>query len=146
MAFADLAVGQSAVMARTITAADVRSFADLTGDHNPMHLDAEFAARARFGEPIAHGMLSAGLISAVVGMQLPGPGALYMSQSLRFTGPVRIGDTITARAEILELVPERRRVRLLTTCTNQRGETVLEGEALLKVDDIPPATPFPPHP
>ncbi len=146
MAYPDLAVGQSASMAKTITAADIQAFADLTGDHNPMHLDAGFAARGRFGERIAHGMLSAGLISAVVGMKLPGPGALYMSQSLRFVGPVKIGDTITARAEILELVPEKRRVRLATTCTNQRGETVLTGEALLKVDDVNPDLPFPTHP
>jgi 3-hydroxybutyryl-CoA dehydratase len=146
MAFRDLAVGQSASMAKTITAADIQVFADLTGDHNPMHLDPAWAARGRFKERVAHGMLSAGLVSAVLGMKLPGPGALYMSQSIKFVRPVRIGDTITARAEILELVPEKRRVRLATTCTNQQGETVLEGEALLKVDEVPPAPPFSPHP
>lgn len=146
MAFGDLAVGQSATMVKTIAASDIQAFAELTGDRNPMHLDAEFAARGRFGERIAHGMLSAGLISAVVGMKLPGPGALYMSQSLRFVRPVRIGDTITARAEILELVPEKRRVRLATICTNQDGETVLEGEALLKVDDMSLEPQSPTHP
>jgi 3-hydroxybutyryl-CoA dehydratase len=82
-------------------------------------------------------MLSAGLISNVLGMRLPGAGAIYRSQTLRFTAPVRPGDTITARAEVVELVPAKRRVRLRTTCTNQNGETVVEGEATMVVDDVP---------
>lgn len=146
MAFSDLAVGQSATMSRTISEADIARYAELTGDFNPVHLDAAWAAESRFKGRIAHGMLTAGLISAVVGMKLPGPGAVYMSQSLKFVGPVRIGDTITARAEVLELVPERRRVRLATICTNQQGDVVLEGEALLKVDDARSHSPFQSHP
>jgi 3-hydroxybutyryl-CoA dehydratase len=137
MAFADLAVGQVGELSRTITAEQIAGYAEVTGDFNPAHLDAAWAARSRFGERIAHGMLTAGLISAVLGMKLPGAGAFYLSQTLRFNRPVRIGDTITARAEVLELFPEKRRVRLATRCTNQRGEIVLEGEALLLVDDVP---------
>ena len=92
----ELSAGQSAEMSKTITSADIMSFAQATGDFNPVHIDDEAAKRSPFGERIAHGMLSAGLISAVLGMKLPGPGVIYMSQSLRFTRPVRIGDTITA--------------------------------------------------
>ena len=134
-AFERLAVGQTAEMAKTVTEADVVLFAGVTGDFNPVHVDAVAAERSRFGGRIAHGMLSAGLVSAVLAMRLPGPGTIYLSQSLRFTRPVRIGDTVTARVEIAELVPAKRRVRLLTTCLHQRGETVLEGEAVVMVPD-----------
>ena len=127
-------VGQSAEMAKTVTETDVTLFAGLTGDFNPVHVDAVAAAQSRFGERIAHGMLSAGFISAVLGMQLPGPGSIYLSQSLRFTKPVRIGDTITARLEVLEVLATKRRVRLAATCRNQNGETVVEGEAVVMVD------------
>ena len=99
-----------------------------------MHLDAAYAARTRFGERVAHGMLTAGLISAVIGMHLPGPGGIYLNQTLTFTRPVRIGDTITASAEVTAYDPGRRRLTLRTTCTNQRGETVLDGEAVVLVD------------
>ena len=133
--FERLAVGQTAEMAKTVTEADVVLFAGVTGDFNPVHVDAVAAERSRFGGRIAHGMLSAGLVSAVLAMRLPGPGTIYLSQSLRFTRPVRIGDTVTARVEIAELVPAKRRVRLATTCLNQRGETVLEGEAVVMVPD-----------
>lgn len=129
----EMTVGASAEHTKTITEADIILFAGITGDFNPLHVDAEAAARTRFGGRIAHGMLSASLISTVIGMKLPGTGALYMSQSLRFTKPVRIGETITARAEVTEVISAKHRVRLLTTCRNQSGETVIEGEALVMV-------------
>ena len=135
MPFDQLAVGQSAEFAKTVTEADVVLFAGVTGDFNPAHVDAVAAERGRFGGRIAHGMLSAGFVSAVLAMRLPGPGTIYLSQSLRFTRPVRIGDTVTARVEILELTPGKRRVRLATVCRNQRDETVLDGEAVVMVPD-----------
>jgi 3-hydroxybutyryl-CoA dehydratase len=131
----EIAVGACAEHAKTVTEADVVLFAGVTGDFNPVHVDAEAAAASPFGERIAHGMLSAGLVSAAIAMKLPGPGTIYLSQSLRFTRPVRIGDTVTARVEVAEVLAARRRVRLLTTCRNQRGETVLDGEALVMVPD-----------
>lgn len=138
-----LAVGQHAEMAKTVTETDVVLYAGITGDFNPAHVDAVAAAQTRFGGRVAHGMLTAGFISAVLGMKLPGPGAIYMSQTLRFTAPVRIGDTITARAEVVEIVAAKRRVRLATTCRNQSDEIVLEGEALVYVPD--PAAVAPPE-
>lgn len=136
MPYSDLAVGQVAELAHTVTDSDIRGYAEITGDRNPAHTDDEWAARSRFKERIAHGMLTAGFISAVLGMKLPGAGAIYMSQTLRFRKPVRIGDRITAHAEVLELFPSERRVRIATRCTNQAGEVVLDGEALLLVDDV----------
>ena len=133
--FDQLAVGQSAEFAKTVTEADVVLFAGVTGDFNPAHVDAVAAERGRFGGRIAHGMLSAGFISATLAMKLPGPGTIYLSQTLRFTRPVMIGDTVTARVEILELIPGKRRVRLATICRNQRDETVLDGEAIVMVPD-----------
>ncbi|MDR7418854.1 MAG: MaoC family dehydratase [Armatimonadota bacterium] len=126
--------GEQASVTRTITAADVEAFADLTGDHNPLHVDEAFAARSRFGGRIAHGLLTAGLLSTVLGMRLPGPGGIYISQTLRFRRPVHIGDAVTATAEVVAYDANRRRLTLKTTCTNQRGETVLDGEAVLLVD------------
>ena len=140
MQFEELRVGQWATMSRTITIVEIVSFAGLTGDANPAHLNDEWANRTRFGKRIGHGMLTAGILSAVLGTKLPGDGAIYLSQSLRFSGPVFPGDTITARAEVIELIPDRRRVRLLTTCTNQHGQVVLEGEALMLVDNLPPGS------
>lgn len=128
------ATGQHAAITRTITASDIETFAHLTGDLNPLHLDEGYAARTRFRGRVAHGILTAGLISAVLGMHLPGPGGIYLSQTLRFTRPVRIGDAITASAEVIAYYPDRRRLTLRTTCTNQRGETVLDGEAVVLVD------------
>ena len=133
MRFDELSIGLSAEFGKTITDADVVLFAGLTGDFNPVHVNAPEAERSRFGGRIAHGMIGAGLISAVLGTRLPGPGCIYMNQTLRFTAPVRIGDTVTARVEVLELVPAKRRARLATVCRNQRGETVIEGEALVMV-------------
>ena len=130
----ELQVGQAAEMAKTVTEADIALFAGVTGDFNPVHVDAVAAAQSRFGERIAHGMLSAGFISAVIAMRLPGPGSIYLSQSLRFTKPVRIGDTVTTRVEVVEVMVPKRRLRLATVCRNQNGETVVDGEAVVLVD------------
>lgn len=126
-------VGDTAQMTRTVTETDVVLFAGITGDMNPAHMDAVAAAAGPFGGRVAHGMLTAGLISAVLAMRLPGPGTIYLTQSLRFVRPVRIGDTVTARVEVLEVMERRRRVRLATVATNQEGETVLDGEAVVMV-------------
>ncbi|MBX6363182.1 MAG: MaoC family dehydratase [Gemmatimonadetes bacterium] len=138
MRFEDLAVGQAAELSKTITETDVVLFAGITGDLNPVHVDRVAAERSPFGGRIAHGMLTAGLVSAVLGTRLPGPGSIYLSQTLRFTRPVRLGDTVTARVEVLELVPAKRRVRLATSCANQDGERVLEGEAVVLVPESSP--------
>lgn len=135
MRFEDLAVGQAAEFSKTITESDVVLYAGITGDLNPVHIDRAAAERSPFGGRVAHGMLTAGLVSAVLGMKLPGPGSIYLSQTLRFTRPVRPGDTVTARVEVLELVPAKRRVRLATSCANQDGERVLEGEAVVLVPE-----------
>lgn len=137
MRYDELVIGQHAELARTVSLQDIEAFAAVTGDVNPVHLDEEVAARTRFGGRIAHGMLSAGFVSAVLGTQLPGPGVVYLSQSLRFVRPVRPGDVITARAEVLELLVTRRRVRLATVCRNQLAEVVLDGEALCWLPEDP---------
>ena len=131
MLFSELQVGQSAEFTKTVTETDVVMYAGITGDFNPMHINEEYARHSQFSGRIAHGMLTAGFISAVLGMKLPGEGSIYMNQTLRFTKPVRIGDTITARIEVIELFPEKKRVRLATTCRNQNGDSVLAGEALV---------------
>jgi len=125
--------GQSADLTKVITEEDILRFAEITGDRNPVHISEEFAAQTRFGERIAHGILTAGLISAVIGMKLPGPGCLYVSQTLAFLAPVKIGDEITARAEVVEVISGKR-LKLRTLCINQREEVVLEGEAII----VPP--------
>ena len=132
--FARFAVGQSASMTRTVSESDIVLFAAITGDANPVHLDVAAAKASRFGGRIAHGMLTAGFVSATMAMQLPGPGAVYLSQSLRFLRPVRIGDVITTRVEIIELLFAQRHVRLTTVCRNQADKQVLDGEALILVD------------
>lgn len=129
MTFDELFIGQSAQMSRTVTEADVVNFAGISGDMNPAHLDAVWSSTGPFGGRVAHGMLTASFISALLGMVLPGPGAIYLGQTLRFRHPVRINDTITTRAEVTGLRPERRRATLRTTCHNQDGVLVLEGEA-----------------
>jgi 3-hydroxybutyryl-CoA dehydratase len=139
MYFDELAVGGAAEFTKTVTEADVVLFAGITGDLNPAHVDDVAASASRFGGRIAHGMLVAGFISTVLGTRLPGPGTIYLSQQLRFVAPVRLGDTVTARVEVAELVPAKRRARLATTVRNQRGETVIEGEATVMV----PARPEP---
>jgi len=129
----DLEEGMSAEFTKTVTEADVVLFAGITGDLNPVHVDEMAARESRFEGRIAHGMLSAAFISTVLGTRLPGPGTVYMGQTLRFTAPVRIGDTVTARVTISELDRERRRALLETVCVNQDGETVIEGEAKVLV-------------
>ena len=130
-AFAELYVGMKESLSHTVTREDIDRFADVTGDRNPIHVDEGFARESRFGKNIAHGMFGASLISAVLGTKLPGPGNVYMEQTLRFLKPIFIGDTITAAVEITELFPEKYRIRLFTTCTNQDGVIAIEGEALL---------------
>jgi len=130
--FEDLSVGQTASFAKTITEADILLFAGVSGDTNPVHINAEYAATSRFEERVAHGMLAASLISAVLGTRLPGPGTLYLGQSLKFMGPVKIGATVTATVEVTALHPEKKRATLRTLCT-VGGEPVIEGEALVKV-------------
>ena len=124
-----ISVGQSASFTKTITESDVYTFAGLSGDLNPAHINEEYAKGTRFGGRIAHGMLSAGLISAVIGMQLPGPGTIYMGQTLKFLSPVRIGDTVTATVKVTSIDEQRRRAVLETTCTNQKGTLLISGEA-----------------
>jgi 3-hydroxybutyryl-CoA dehydratase len=140
MRFEQLVVGSSASLSKTITETDVVLFAGITGDFNPAHVDAVAAARSRFGGRIAHGMLSAGLLSAVLGTRLPGPGSIYLSQSLRFTRPVRIGDTVTAQVTVSSINAAKRRVTLQTVCRNQDGDTVIDGEALMLVPPDSDAT------
>lgn len=134
MKFEELTVGRSAEFSKTISDADVMTFAQVTGDFNPVHVDEAAAAKTRFGGRIAHGMLSAGFVSAAIGNKLPGAGSIYLAQTLRFTLPVRIGDTITATIAVTEILPKRR-VRLSTLCTNQNGEKVLDGEATVMLDE-----------
>ena len=128
-----LTVGDSAEVSKTINDEDVRAFAELTGDRNPVHLDEEYAARTRFGRRIAHGMLGASLVSTVLASELPGPGSVYLSQTLRFTAPVFLGDTVTARVTVKHVREDKPVVTLETVCTNQRGERVVEGEAVVLV-------------
>lgn len=123
--------GDSASFAKTITEADILMYAGVSGDFNPVHVNAEYASSTRFGQRIAHGMLTAGLISAVLGNKLPGPGAIYLSQTLQFVAPVYLGDTITATATITAYEQRRGRMTVATVCQNQRGENVLTGEAQL---------------
>jgi 3-hydroxybutyryl-CoA dehydratase len=117
---------------KTVASSDVVGFAQLTGDRNPIHLSEHFAARTTFGKRIAHGLYTASLISAVLGTRLPGPGAIYISQSLNFRAPVKIGDTVVVTVTVAELVAEKSRARLACVCA-VGGEVVLDGEALVKV-------------
>ncbi len=137
--FDQLKVGDTAQFSKTVTETDIYLFAGVSGDLNPAHIDEAYAKETFFKGRIAHGMLSAGFISAVIGMQLPGPGSIYMKQSLSFLAPVRIGDTVTAVVEVAELLEEKKRVRLRTTCTNQDGTVVIDGEALVSPPKKPKA-------
>jgi 3-hydroxybutyryl-CoA dehydratase len=128
----DLEVGMSDFFSRTVTEADIVIFAGISGDFNPLHLNREFAERTQFGTTIAHGMLTASYISTVVGTKLPGPGAIYLSQNVRFTAPVRAGDTVTAVATVTEVDRERRRCALDTICM-VKDDVVVTGDALLLV-------------
>ena len=129
---ASLQIGQTAQLSKTITDEDVRRFAELSLDTNPVHLDEEYARQSLFGQRISHGMLYGSLISAVLGTKLPGPGCIYLSQTFKFSKPVFLGDTITAQVEITALNEEKRLVTLNTSCLNQQGQPVLTGEAVLK--------------
>jgi 3-hydroxybutyryl-CoA dehydratase len=130
VAFEDLQIGMTASTGKTITDADILMFAAVSMDTNPVHMNAEVAAASPFKERIAHGMLSAGLISAVLGTRLPGPGTIYLGQTLSFRRPVKIGDTVTATVEVIALDAEKKRATLKTVCT-VGGKTVIEGEALV---------------
>ena len=125
----EMKIGDSASFTKTVTDTDVYMFAGITGDFNPAHVNQVEAEKGMFGKRIAHGMLSAGFISAVLGTMLPGPGTIYMGQELRFTKPVAIGDTITATVTVAEMIIEKNRVILDTVCTNQNGEVVIKGKA-----------------
>ncbi|HRW23197.1 MAG TPA: MaoC family dehydratase [Spirochaetia bacterium] len=130
--YEELETGMSASFSKTVTEADIAAFAGLSGDFNPVHIDAEYAGTTMFKGRIAHGMLSAAFISTVFGMRMPGPGCIYVSQSLKFKAPVRIGDTVTARVEVVGHVPEKKFVTFKTTCS-VAGKAVVDGEATLMV-------------
>jgi 3-hydroxybutyryl-CoA dehydratase len=125
--------GDTASLSRTISDDDIRAFANATGDHNPLHLDEEFAKQTRFGKRIAHGMLSASLNSAAIANELPGQGSIYLGQTLQFVAPVFPGDTVTARVTVTSIREDKPIIKLETVCTNQRDEVVLRGEATVLV-------------
>ncbi len=130
--FEDLSVGMTERLAKTVASSDVVGFAEVTGDRNPIHLSEHFAAKTPFGTRIAHGLYTASLISAVLGTRLPGPGAIYISQTLNFRAPVKIGDTVDVRVAVAELIAEKHRARLACTCS-VGDDIVLDGEAWVKV-------------
>ncbi|EOD00863.1 MaoC family dehydratase [Caldisalinibacter kiritimatiensis] len=125
----EMDIGDKAYIQKTVTEHDIYTFAGVTGDFNVAHVNEEIAKKNMFGQRIAHGALTSGLISAVLGMKLPGAGCLYISQTSKFIRPVKIGDTIKAEAEVIKKIPEKNRVIIKTTCTNQNGDVVLIGEA-----------------
>jgi 3-hydroxybutyryl-CoA dehydratase len=125
----ELKIGDSAQISKTVTEADIELFARATGDFNPVHLDQAYAEKTSFKGRIAHGLLSVGLLSSILGNILPGHGTIYLSQEVKFLAPVRIGDTITAKVEVIELIPEKNRAKFRTTCTNQDGKEVVDGIA-----------------
>lgn len=131
----ELQIGDTAELSRVVRERDIAEFANSVGsvgDDNPLHSDRAYAARTSFREPIAPGLWTAGLVSGVIGTRLPGPGSIYATQDLKFLKPVKVGDTITARVEVMEVLRARNRVRLRTTCVNQLGEEVLSGEAWVR--------------
>ena len=130
----NIKVGDTASLIRKVTDADIRTFAELTGDHNPIHLDDDFAVTTRFGQRIAHGMFSGSLISCVIGNQLPGTGSIYLSQTFKFLAPVYLGDTVTARVTVTKIRDDKPIVTLECVCENQRGETLIKGEAVVLVE------------
>ena len=125
----EMKIGDSAQIVKTITEGDIELFARATGDFNPVHLDATYAEKTMFKGRIAHGLLSVGFFSTILGNILPGHGTIYLSQEVKFLAPVRIGDTITAKVDVLELIPERNRAKFRTTCVNQDGKLVVDGIA-----------------
>ena len=134
--FEDLSVGMRETLMKAVMDDDVIAFADLSGDRNPIHLSDHFASKTRFGERIVHGLYTASLISTVIGMYLPGPGAVYLSQTLNFRAPVKIGDTVLATVEVTELIERGRRAKLACRCL-VRDAVVLDGEALVKIPSRP---------
>jgi 3-hydroxybutyryl-CoA dehydratase len=136
--FEDLKIGDEASVSNVVTEDVINAFADVSGDRNPVHIDADYAAATMFKGRIAHGMLSAAYISAVFGMQLPGPGAIYISQTMSFKAPVRIGDTVVTTVKVTELGPEKKRARFSCVCSVD-GKPVVEGEAVLMVPARPVA-------
>ena len=128
--------GQEASFAKTITEADILLFAAVSGDTNPLHLDAVHAARTRFGQRVAHGLLTGSLISAVLGTKLPGPGSIFLSQSFKFLKPVHIGDTITATVKVTSIRQDKPVITLAAACVNQRGESVLAGESVILFEEV----------
>ena len=133
----ELKVGDTAEFTKTVSEADIYLYAGVTGDVNPAHIDEVHASSTFFKTRIAHGMLLGGFISTVLGNRLPGHGTIYMKQELEFLAPVRIGDTVTARAEVVEVIKEENRVKLRTTCVNQEGKMVVDGEALVSPPKAP---------
>jgi 3-hydroxybutyryl-CoA dehydratase len=132
-----LTVGDAAEFSKTVSESDIYLYAGVTGDFNPAHIDAVYAAGTFFKKRIAHGMLTAGFISAVIGTRLPGTGTIYLKQELRFLAPVYVGDTITARVEVTVIHPDKKRVTLKTTCFNQEGTVILDGEAIVSPPKAP---------
>jgi 3-hydroxybutyryl-CoA dehydratase len=134
---AELKVGERAQFAKTVSESDIYLYAGVTGDFNPAHTNEEYAKKTFFKTRIAHGMLTAGFISTVMANHLPGPGTIYISQTINFLAPVRIGDTVTAVAEVAELYPDKNKVKLKTFCLNQDGIKVLDGEAMVSPPKAP---------
>ncbi|KAA9015731.1 MaoC family dehydratase [Niallia endozanthoxylica] len=131
LTYEDIQIGDRAVFSKTISEFDIYQFAGITGDFNPMHIDEEFADKTIFQDRIAHGLLTGSFISTVLGMKLPGPNSIYLSQSFRFTAPVKIGDTIKAEVEVIEKQDDRKYIKLKTRVWNQRREMVVDGEAMV---------------
>ena len=133
--FANIQVGDKATRSKTVLEQDVRLFAEVSGDYNPLHLDEEYASSTCFKQRIAHGMLVGGILSSVLGNELPGPGTIYLSQTIYFKAPVFLGDSIVAEVEVVEKIPTTKRLRLKTVCLNQGGRVVLEGEAVVQMEE-----------
>ena len=134
---AEIQIGDAAEFSKTVSETDIYLYAGITGDLNPAHVNAAYAEKTFFKARIAHGMLTAGFISTILGTLLPGPGTIYLKQELRFLAPVKIGDTITARAEVTAKVEEKNKITLKTTCSNQDGTMVLDGEAVVSPPKVP---------
>jgi 3-hydroxybutyryl-CoA dehydratase len=129
--YSEINLGQSTEIVHTITEEDIQVFGDLSGDYNPLHFNADWASKTMFKGRIAHGLLTASFISTAIGMKLPGPGTIYLSQKMQFRGPARIGDIITARVEVINMNDEKQWITLKTTCVNQNDKLVIDGEALV---------------
>lgn len=131
MKYSEISLGQTAEVVHTVTEEDIQVFGDLSGDYNPLHFNDEWAVKTIFKGRIAHGLLTASFISTAIGMKLPGPGTIYLGQKMNFKRPVRIGDTITARVEVVDKNDDKQQITLSTACTNQEGKVVLDGDALI---------------